>query len=116
MTVQFQKKFNHLPEALQQEVMQFIDYLLFKSKEEKPTRKKAAPKGEQKLTFPWAGGLSELKGTNGKEPLEFIPHGRKLLPVTPATEKPDIKALAGIWKNKDITLEKLRQEAWGDRQ
>ena len=45
------------------------------------------------------------------EPLQFIPHGGKLLPVTPATQKPDIKALAGIWKNKDITLEKLRKEA-----
>ncbi len=113
MTVQFQEKFNHLPEALQQEVMQFIDYLLFKSKEEKPAQKKTTLKGEQKQKFSWAGGL---KSPNGKEPLEFIPHDSKLLPVTPATEKADIKALAGIWKNKDITLEKLRQEAWGDRQ
>ena len=36
------------------------------------------------------------------------------LPITFAA-KPDIKALAGIWQNKDITLEQLRKEAWGER-
>jgi len=36
------------------------------------------------------------------------------LPITFA-KKPNIKALAGIWEGKDITLEKLRKEAWGDR-
>jgi len=36
------------------------------------------------------------------------------LPVT-FSKNPDIKALAGIWEGKDITLEELRKEAWGDR-
>jgi hypothetical protein len=34
------------------------------------------------------------------------------LPITFA-KNPDIKALAGIWEGKDITLEELRKEAWG---
>ncbi len=59
--------------------------------------------------------IQQILETKANEPIQFIPHGEKLLPVTPATEKPDIKALAGIWKNKNITLESLRQEAWGDR-
>jgi hypothetical protein len=36
------------------------------------------------------------------------------LPITYA-ENPDIMALAGIWKGKNISLEKLRKKAWGDR-
>jgi hypothetical protein len=36
------------------------------------------------------------------------------LPVT-FSKNPDVKALAGIWQGKDITLEELRKEAWGDR-
>lgn len=36
------------------------------------------------------------------------------LPIVFA-EKPDITALAGIWKGRDITIEQLRKNAWGDR-
>lgn len=36
------------------------------------------------------------------------------LPITYA-ESPDVTALAGIWEGKDINLEQLRKEAWGDR-
>ena len=36
------------------------------------------------------------------------------LPITFAKD-PDVKALAGIWQGRDITLEELRKEAWGDR-
>ncbi len=36
------------------------------------------------------------------------------LPIAFA-ENPDITALAGIWKDKDITLAGLRKKAWGDR-
>jgi hypothetical protein len=36
------------------------------------------------------------------------------LPITFA-KKPDVKALAGIWEGRDITIEALRKEAWGDR-
>ena len=45
----------------------------------------------------------------------------KHLPITFA-EKPDVLALAGIWKNKKINLdqieklqEEIRQKAWGNR-
>jgi hypothetical protein len=36
------------------------------------------------------------------------------MPITFAQD-PDVKALAGIWQGRDITLEELRKEAWGDR-
>jgi hypothetical protein len=36
------------------------------------------------------------------------------LPITFA-KHPDVKALAGIWQGKNITLEELRKDAWGDR-
>jgi hypothetical protein len=36
------------------------------------------------------------------------------LPITFA-ENPDVTALAGIWEGKDITLEQLRRDAWGNR-
>lgn len=36
------------------------------------------------------------------------------LPVS-YSEKPNILALAGIWKDQDISLESIRKEAWGDR-
>lgn len=36
------------------------------------------------------------------------------LPISYA-ENPDFMALAGIWKDKNITPEELRAEAWGDR-
>jgi hypothetical protein len=42
------------------------------------------------------------------------PQNKKELPIT-HSKQPDIKALAGIWEGKDITLEELRKEAWGNR-
>ena len=30
-------------------------------------------------------------------------------------ENPDVNALSGIWKDKPVTLEELRKNAWGDR-
>ena len=30
-------------------------------------------------------------------------------------KEPDVMALSGIWKGKEMTLEKLRELAWGDR-
>jgi len=36
------------------------------------------------------------------------------LPITFA-KKPDVKALAGIWQDREITLADLRKDAWGDR-
>ena len=43
-------------------------------------------------------------------------HGRSTneLPITFA-KNPDVTALAGIWKGRDISLEELRKKAWGDR-
>ena len=38
----------------------------------------------------------------------------KKLPITFA-EDPDVKALAGIWEGRNITLDELRKKAWGDR-
>jgi hypothetical protein len=39
----------------------------------------------------------------------------KHLPITYASLKADVTALAGIWKGKDITLEDIRKKAWGNR-
>ena len=36
------------------------------------------------------------------------------LPITFA-ENPDVTALAGIWKGKNISLNELRKKAWGER-
>ncbi len=36
------------------------------------------------------------------------------LPIT-FSKNPDLKALAGIWEGRDITLKQLRKQAWGDR-
>ena len=36
------------------------------------------------------------------------------LPITFAAD-PDVTALAGIWKGKDISLNDLRKNAWGNR-
>ena len=37
-----------------------------------------------------------------------------VIPITYA-KKADFKALAGIWKDKDIALGELRKKAWGDK-
>jgi len=41
-----------------------------------------------------------------------IPKDYTALPIEFA-KNPDIKALAGIWEGRDITLEQLRKESWG---
>jgi hypothetical protein len=38
----------------------------------------------------------------------------KQLPIRFA-KKPDANALSGIWKDNPITLEELREKAWGNR-
>ena len=52
---------------------------------------------------------------------EMIIRSTKHLPITFA-EKPDVLALAGVWKNKKINpdqieklQEEIRQKAWGNR-
>ena len=96
----FISKFHNLPDELKQQVLEFMDVLLSRLKQEngKPVKLPELP-------------LHQDWGT----PTVLLPHKGKLLPITPATEKPDIKALAGIWKNKDIDLETLRKKAWGGR-
>ena len=42
------------------------------------------------------------------------PRDISALPVVFA-EKPDVTALAGIWKGRDISLKDLRTKAWGGR-
>ena len=41
-------------------------------------------------------------------------NGKTALPIAFA-ENSDFTVLAGIWKDKDITLGKLRKKAWGGR-
>jgi len=48
-----QKKVEHLPPEFQQEVMDFVDFLLDKCKEKE--------KGKKIMAFKWAGKLSHLK-------------------------------------------------------
>ena len=38
--------------------------------------------------------------------------GKKDLPVQWATEKPSINDFAGIWDDRNITLDELRNKAW----
>jgi hypothetical protein len=38
--------------------------------------------------------------------------GKKTLPVQWATEKPSINDFAGIWEDRNITLDELRNKAW----
>jgi hypothetical protein len=50
-----------------------------------------------------------------KEKIEILAPNQKMqLPITYA-ENPDFMATAGIWEGKNITIEQLRQDAWGDR-
>ncbi len=37
------------------------------------------------------------------------------IPITYATEKADVLALANIWKGRSVTTEQLRAESWGER-
>lgn len=113
MTVQFQEKFNQLPKALQKEVLQFMDLLLSKIKKSEGKKQDEPFENKPEIEFSSAG---DLKNSNGKESMRYLANGNKMLPITPATEKTDIAELAGIWKNEDITIEKLRQKAWGNRQ
>ena len=99
-TSAFSTKFQNLPDELKQQVLDFMDVLLSRLKRE---NEQAATQPEFSLPRDWGA------------PIVLLPHNGKLLPVTPATEKPDLNALAGIWKDKDITLETLRREAWGGR-
>ena len=51
--------------------------------------------------------------------LDFVENIRSAeLPLTSATEThkdEDFFALAGLWKDRDITLDSIRKEAWAQR-
>jgi len=46
-----------------------------------------------------------------------LPNNDQPLTKPPITfaKNPDVTALAGIWEGRDISLEQLRKDAWGDR-
>lgn len=57
--------------------------------------------------------LSRL-GISFTEKTKETEQPKNQIPITFA-DKPDFMSLAGIWENKNITPEQLRQDAWGDR-
>jgi hypothetical protein len=95
----FIAKFQKLPDALQQQLMDFVDRMLSQANKDHT----AIPDGEDSLLPDVHDGI------------EWIVSNDKLLPITPASEKPDIKALFGIWRDDNKSLEELRKAAWGDR-
>ena len=50
----------------------------------------------------------EVKEDKAKKFIDFL----KTLDYVKIYEKNNIKNFAGIWKNKDISLEKIREKAW----
>jgi hypothetical protein len=54
-------------------------------------------------------GLEPIKDIQG-----FIKSLNHSLPITFA-KHPNVTALAGVWEGREITIEELRKEAWGDR-
>lgn len=95
----FIAKFQKLPDALQQQLMDFVDRMLSETNRD-PT---IMPIGEN----------NPLPDT--QKDIQWIVSNDKLLPVTPASEKPDMKALFGIWRDDNKSLDELRKAAWGDR-
>ncbi len=53
-----------------------------------------------------------LDFTVEENPKKITKKKRKSFPIT-YSKNPDIMALSGIWKNKNITLDELREKAWG---
>lgn len=43
------------------------------------------------------------------------PDEKKILLPVNYSSRPNVTALAGIWKGQDISLESIRKEAWGNR-
>jgi hypothetical protein len=91
----FISKFQNLPEGLKQPVLEFIDFLLSRYKPDD---------NETNLPEPSTSPDSD-------SPIEWIEHNGKMLPITPASENADLKALSGIWADQDISLESLRHAA-----
>ncbi len=53
------------------------------------------------------------RNTPARPPVEQKPE----VPEPPIqwAEDPDVMALAGIWEGKEIDIDELRKQAWGDR-
>jgi hypothetical protein len=92
-------KFQQLPERLKQQVIDIVDGMLSQIK-----------RGDSAMIVEAEGPLPNVPDT-----VQWISHNNKLLPVTPASEEPDIKALFGIWNDNTRTVDELRKAAWGDR-
>ena len=58
--------------------------------------------------------VSQKQMTNGEPLTQNKPIPFDVLPIQWA-EEPDVLALSGIWEKKDINLEQIRKEAWGNR-
>ena len=59
-----EKKIHQLPEELRKEVLDFIDFLIFKSRKNLVDKKK--------FKFEWEGGLSEIKTKYNSVELQHI--------------------------------------------
>jgi hypothetical protein len=53
----------------------------------------------------------EQKNKDGKKKRKEVSISAK--PPIVFASNPDVAALAGIWKNKEISLRDLREKAWG---
>jgi hypothetical protein len=61
--------------------------------------------------------VGQKRTDNGKASGKPTSETKAKIPEPPIqwAEEPDVMALAGIWEGKEITLEELRKQAWGDR-
>ncbi len=108
LSVKISQYLDMLPPKLQEEVLAFIEFLIFR---QKSTAKQKENKPEKK------GQIHEGETPNEKASklrMITLPNG-KHIPVTPADESVSVKELFGIWENRHITAEELRNQAWGER-
>lgn len=80
-----------MPVSLQAELLHYAEYLQEKYHQENLTQDNLMVKSK----------IDKLKNT-GKESLEDI-------------EKEDFFSLAGLWENREISIESIRKQAWLDR-
>lgn len=92
MTVQFNDKFNSLPEALQQEVMQFIESLLQKNKNRKSI--------EKENDHP----------TGGKKPPSKLSKPELMKPIRKKFDPAYLKALQGWKGHNEAAIEEAIHE------
>ncbi|OFX59925.1 MAG: hypothetical protein A2046_03365 [Bacteroidetes bacterium GWA2_30_7] len=60
--------------------------------------------------------INFLKALDFKATFKSITNKKTLkIPIEKANKNADFMALAGIWEGKDMSLEQLRDKAWGGR-